>query len=39
MFTVMIVFLFIVLEPIIILAMGYLSYIIADMFAFSGIVR
>jgi len=29
----------VVLEPIIILAMGYLSYILADMFDFSGIVR
>ena len=28
-----------VLEPIIIFTMGYLSYILADMFEFSGIVR
>ena len=28
-----------VLEPIIVFTMGYLSYILADMFEFSGIVR
>ena len=28
-----------VLEPMIIFVMGYLSYILADMFEFSGIVR
>ena len=28
-----------VLEPIVVFAMGYLSYILADLFAFSGIVR
>ena len=28
-----------VLEPIIVLTMGYLSYILADLFEFSGIVR
>ena len=28
-----------VLEPIIVLSMAYLSYILADLFAFSGIVR
>ena len=32
-------YLFAVLEPIIVFAMGYLSYLLADMFAFSGIVR
>ena len=35
----MIFYLFAVLEPIIVFAMGYLSYLLADMFAFSGIVR
>ena len=29
----------VVLEPMIIFVMGYLSYILADMFEFSGIVR
>ena len=28
-----------VLEPIIVFTMGYLSYILADLFEFSGIVR